>query len=102
MPHHQLVNPVLALCPPSGITLNADVLVIVTSAAQFCRLALQGNGIVADPEEVRTVEKFATPANITDLGSFQGFVNQMAEFSPDIAAAAQLLRLLMDPRHAFM
>lgn len=101
LPHLQRVNTVLARCRGNGITLNADKFLLATPAVQFCGFVLSADGIAADPEKVRAIADFTTPANITDLRSFMGLVNQLAEFSPDISAAAQPLRPLMSPRRAF-
>lgn len=99
--HLQRVDKVLARCRVNGITLNAEKFSLATPAVQFCGFVLSADGIAADPEKVRAITDFATPANITDLRSFMGLVNQLAEFSPDIAAAAQPLRPLMSPRRSF-
>ena len=56
--------------------------------------------ISADPEKVQITD-FTTLANITDLRSFMGLVNELAEFSPKISAAAQPLRPLMSQRRTF-
>ena len=62
---------------------------------------LSSEGISADPEEVRAIADFPTLIDITDLRSFMGLVNQLAEFSPEISAAAQPLPPLMNPRCTF-
>ena len=61
-----------------------------------------GYTLSADPEKLSGIRDFPTPANLTDLGSFLGLVNQLAEFSPDISAAAQPLRPLLSPRRTFL
>ncbi|XP_050705846.1 uncharacterized protein LOC126991139 [Eriocheir sinensis] len=98
--HH--VNTVLARCRASGITLNAEKFILAAPAVKFCGFVLSANGIDADPEKVRAITDFPTPANITDLRSFMGLVNQLTEFTPEISAAAQPLRPLMSPRRAFV
>ncbi|XP_050709713.1 uncharacterized protein LOC126994436 [Eriocheir sinensis] len=98
--HH--VNTVLARCRASGITLNAEKFILAAPAVKLCGFVLSANGIDADPEKVRAITDFPTPANITDLRSFMGLVNQLTEFTPEISAAAQPLRPLMSPRRAFV
>ena len=100
--HLQRINVILARCRANGITLNADKFVLAAPAVKFCGFILSANGIEADPEKVRAIADFPTPANITDLRSFMGLVNQLTEFTPDISAAAQPLRPLMSPRRAFV
>ncbi|XP_045124382.1 uncharacterized mitochondrial protein AtMg00860-like [Portunus trituberculatus] len=102
LPHLHRVNTILARCWENGITLNAAKFVLAEPKVKFCEFVLSSEGINADPDKVRAITDFATPANITDLRSFMGLVNQLAEFSPDISAAAQPLRPLLSPRRTFM
>ena len=94
----ELTTSLLAAVLIHGITLNAEKFALARPAVKFCGLMLSMDGIAADPDQVRTIAKFATPANITDLRSFIGLVNQLAEFSPEISTAAHPLRPLMSPR----
>lgn len=94
--HLYRVNTVLQLCRAHGITLNAEKFTMAASSVRFCGFVLSADGIAADPEKVRAIADFITPAHITDV------VNQLAEFTPDISAAAQPLRPLMSPRKAFI
>ena len=100
--HLQRVNEVLSRCRTHGITLNADKFVLASQDVSFCGYQLSTKGIAADPEKVRAIRDFAKPANLTDLRSFMGLVNQLTEFSPDISSAAAPLRPLMSPRKAFL
>ncbi|XP_066982164.1 uncharacterized protein [Macrobrachium rosenbergii] len=68
----------------------------------FCGFTLSEEGIAADPGRVAALQDFPTPSNLTDLRSFMGLVNQLAEFTPDIALTAQPLRPLMSPKGSFM
>ncbi|XP_068235682.1 uncharacterized protein [Palaemon carinicauda] len=64
----------------------------------FCGYNLSRDGISADQQKVGAIKDFPNSANLTDLSSFIGLVNQLAEFTPDIAIAAQPLRPLMSPK----
>ncbi|XP_068246738.1 uncharacterized protein [Palaemon carinicauda] len=70
-------------------------------SVSFCGYQLSEEGIAADPGKASAIRDFPTPTNLTDLRSFMGLVNQLAEFTPDIAATAQPLRPLMSPKRAF-
>lgn len=63
------------------------------------------SAIRAPPElmqkKVSAIKDLAKPANIPDIRSFMGLVNQLTDFTPDIAAAAQPLRPLMSPKRKF-
>ena len=100
--HLRRVNDILARCRAHGITLNAKKFVLAAPSVNFCGYRLSKDGIGADPEKVRAITEFPTPATLTDLRSFMGLVNQLADFTPDIAAAAGPLRPLMSPKKAFV
>ncbi|XP_037800629.1 uncharacterized protein LOC119595591 [Penaeus monodon] len=93
---------VLLRCCAHGITMNADKFVFTAPKVSFCGYILSGNGIAAEEEKDRAIAEFPKPANLTDLRSFMGLVNQLAEFTPAIAESAEVLRPLMSPKHAFI
>ncbi|ROT64569.1 hypothetical protein C7M84_017475 [Penaeus vannamei] len=88
----------LSRCRAHGITLNKDKFMVAATNVSFCGYP---EGIAADPEKVAAIRDYPTPSNITDLRSFMGLVNQLADFSPEIAATAQPLRPLMSPKRSF-
>lgn len=99
--HLQRLDNVLSKCRTYGITLNADKFVLAAPTVTFCGYQLSKDGVAADPEKVRAIAEFATPANLTDLRSFMGLVNQLADFSTEISTAAAPLRPLMSPKRTF-
>lgn len=99
--HLQRVHQMLSRCRTHGITLNKDKFVVADSRVSFCGYNLSAEGISADEDRVIAIRDFPKPANLTDLRSFMGLVNQLSEFTPDIAAAAQPLRPLMSPKRTF-
>lgn len=102
LPHLHRVNDVLARCRSHGITLNAEKFVLAAEVVSYCGYQLSHDGIAADPGKVRAITDFVKPANLTDLRSFMGLANQLADFSPDVSAAAAPLRPLMSPKRAFV
>ena len=99
--HLERVYEVLVRCRTHGITINADKFVLAASEVSFCGYGISGEGIAADDTKVRAITEFPKPANITDVRSFMGLVNQLGDFSPHIAETAEPLRALMSPRRAF-
>ncbi|XP_064077716.1 uncharacterized protein LOC135195389 [Macrobrachium nipponense] len=75
---------------------------VAETRVNFCGFTLSEEGIAADPGRVAALQDFPTPSNLTDLCSFMGLVNQLAEFTPDIALTAQPLRPLMSPKRSFL
>ncbi|XP_064083075.1 uncharacterized protein LOC135199087 [Macrobrachium nipponense] len=88
--------------PPYGITLNKDKFTVAAPKVNFCDNVLSSDGIVADPVKVSIICDFPTPSNVTDLRSFMGLVNQLADFTPDIADTAQHLNPLISPKRSFI
>ncbi|XP_069994141.1 uncharacterized protein [Penaeus vannamei] len=91
--HLRRVFQMLSRCRAHGITLNKDKFMVAATNVSFCGYNISPEGIAADPEKVAAIRDYPTPSNITDLRSFMGLVNQLADFSPEIAATAQPLRL---------
>ncbi|XP_068227654.1 uncharacterized protein [Palaemon carinicauda] len=100
--HLQRIHEVLTRCRKFGITLNKDKFVVAAPSVNFCGYTLSGDGISVDHQKVSAIKDFPTPASLTDLRSFMGLVNQLAEFTPDISVAAQPLRPLMSPKRTFV
>ncbi|XP_064108002.1 uncharacterized protein LOC135216558 [Macrobrachium nipponense] len=92
----------LTRCCQYDITLNKDKFTLAAPKVNFCGYVLSSNGIAADPNKVSTIHDFPIPSNVTDLRSFMGLVNQLADFTPDIAAAVQPLHPLMSPIPSFI
>ncbi|ROT75492.1 hypothetical protein C7M84_005962 [Penaeus vannamei] len=99
--HLRRVFQMLSRCRAHGITLNKDKFMVAATNVSFCGYNISPEGIAADPEKVAAIRDYPTPSNITDLRSFMGLVNQLADFSPEIAATAQPLRPLMSPKRSF-
>jgi len=100
--HIQQVDQMLRRCRKNGITLNRDKFVIAAPSVSFCGYTISNKGIEADQDRVSAIRDFPTPANVTDLRSFMGLVNQLSELTPSIAATAQTLRPLLSPKRTFI
>lgn len=81
---------------------SSDKFVVAAPSVNFCGHIFSGSGIKADPEKVSTTKYVLTPGNLTDLHSFMGLINQLAEFSPDISAEVQDLCPLVTPKRTFL
>ena len=100
--HLQQGYGMLIRCRKNGITINCDKFVVAASGVNFCGYNILSKGIAADPGKVAAIRDFPSPTKLTNLRSFMGLVNQLTEFTPDIAATAQSLRPLMSPRRVFI
>ncbi|XP_066951847.1 uncharacterized protein [Macrobrachium rosenbergii] len=99
--HLQHIHQMLTRCHQYGITRNKEKFATAAPKVNFCGYVLSSHSITADPK-VSAICDFPTPSNVTDLRSFVGLVNQLADFTLDITATAQPLRPLMSPNvHSF-
>ena len=99
--HVHRVRQVLLRCREHGITLNKRKFVFAATDTSFCGYNLSPAGIAADPAKLRAISEFPAPTNITELRSFLGLVNQLGDFTADIASSAEALRGLLRPRNTF-
>ena len=51
--------------------------------------------MAAEPSKVEAIGRFPKPTSITEMRSFFGLVNQLADFCPEIATTATPLRSLL-------
>lgn len=58
--------------------------VLAAPKVSFRVFRLNKDGIAPD-EKVRAIADFPNPANMTDMRSFFHLVNQLAEFTPQVA-----------------
>ncbi|XP_042240925.1 uncharacterized protein LOC121878668 [Homarus americanus] len=100
--HVQRVREILLWCRQHGITMNRSKFVFATKSVQLCGFGVSAGGVRADSEKIKAIAEFAVPTNITDLWSFLGLVNQLADFTPSIASAADKLRTLLTPKYEFV
>lgn len=84
------------------MTINKEKFIFASSHVHFCGFDIDAEGIQADPAEIKAIAKFHTPESLTDLRSFFGLVNQLANFTPNISDAAETLRPLLSPRRCFV
>lgn len=96
--HMKRIHQVLTRCQKYGITLTKDKFIVATPSTYFCIYILNSDGISAYADKSAESHTSPKPANLTDLRSFLGLVNQLAEFTPDIATTVQPLRPLMSPK----
>ena len=76
--------------------------VFATPTAHFCGYNISKDGVSVDPAKVQAVGDFPVPTTLRELRSFYGIVNQLADFSPEVASAAGTLRELLSPKKEFV
>ena len=93
---------VLERCRENKITLNPKKFKFGEEEVDYVGYKIGKTGIRADPTKIEAISKFPTPTNLVELRSFMGLVNQLSDFSPDIAGAAEPLRGLLKIKNAYV
>ena len=99
--HVQHVRDILRRCEEKGISLKREKFIFAKPEVDFCGYKISANGYKIDPRITKAITDFPKPANITDLRSFFGLANQLANFTDDIASKMEPLRELLKPRNEF-
>ena len=92
----------LQTCRENGITLGKKKFAFAATEVKFAGYIVSEAGVKSDPAKTDAIAQFLKPTNITEMRSFFGLVNQLGDFSPDIATAASPLRSLLRPSESFM
>ncbi|KAG0722364.1 Transposon Ty3-I Gag-Pol polyprotein [Chionoecetes opilio] len=101
-PTHPSPSPSSAAMQLHRITINRKKFMFASPTAHFCGYIISKDGVSADPGKTKAVADFPVPTNLTTLRSFFGVVNQLADFSTEVAEAADTLRALLSPRKEFV
>ena len=92
----------LSACRENKIKLRASKMLLAQEKVDFAGYVVGKSGISADPNKISAIAKYPKPSNLTELHSFLGLVGQLADFSVDIAATANPLRLLLRSSNQFL
>lgn len=74
------------------MTINKDKFVFASTYVHFCGFDIDKEGIQADPAMIKAIAEFPTSESLTELRSFFGLVNHLADFTLNISSAAETLR----------
>ena len=80
---HERVRLVLGRCRDMGITISLKKLEMGQSI-KFAGHIVSADGVKPDPEKIKALTDFPAPKNLTELRSFLGLANQLANFVPDL------------------
>ena len=99
--HISSIIAILERCRHHSITLNPAKFTFAAESVDFVGYRIGKHGIQADPAKVAAIVDFPTPTNISELRSFFGMVNQLGQFSMEVASAAEPLRPLLKSKNIF-
>ena len=101
--HVERVRNMLQWCREHQITLSSGrKFSFARERVEWAGYVIGPGEISPDPAKLEAITKFPAPTNITEMRRFMGMVEQMAEFSPHISAAATPLRPLLSPSNPFI
>ena len=100
--HIQKVWKILEACEENSITLNPDKVNFAQEEVSYCGYILNKDGFTVDRRKTDAIRNFPKPTCITDLRSFMGLVNQLTDFSSEIAKKAEPLRHLLKKNTVWM
>ena len=92
---------VFARCEEWGITLSKHKFQLGESVV-FAGFVISADGIKADPVKTEAIAKFKVPIDITNLRSFIGLANQLADFAPDLKHCMTPLQGLLSKKNAWL
>ncbi|XP_048586619.1 uncharacterized protein K02A2.6-like [Nematostella vectensis] len=93
-PHDSRVRKVLQRLKDAGVTLN-EKCEFSKQRMKFLGHVISEDGVEADPEKTKAIQDFPRPTTVTELQRFNGMVNQLAKFIPDLATINEPLRQLL-------
>ena len=99
--HIMRIIQVLERCRKHKITLSPNKFVFAQPEVKYVGYIIGREGIKVDPEKVKAIREFPRPTNISELRSFDGMVNQIGNFSTEIAEAQGVLRELRQKKNMF-
>ena len=99
--HDAKVRQVLKLLSDAGVTLNQKC-EFSRSSIKFLGHIIDGSGVTADPDKTQAIRNFPAPQNITELQRFNGMVNQLGKFIPNLAEINLSLRQLLRKDQAWL
>ena len=82
--HDFNLNKFLERCATKGIKLNRDKLELRMEKISFMGHIISREGLKTDPEKVRAITDFPTPASVEELRRFLGMVNYLARYVPHL------------------
>ena len=72
------------------------------SKVKFAGYVIGKNGIEVDPDKIKAVNRFPTPATRQDLKCFMGLINQFRQFSQAVTKGSYLLKPLLSTRNQYI
>ena len=92
--HDKRVRAVLRRLQDARVTLNQKC-EFARKRITFLGHIVSADGIEVDPKKTQAIQDFPAPTTVTELQRFNGMVNQLAKFLPNLAQVNEPLRQLL-------
>ena len=100
--HETHVRQFLQRCADKGVSLHKDKFKFCETEVTFAGFKLSREGYKVDDSPLNAIRDFPLPTNVTDLRSFFGLANQLANNTASIAQCLQPLRPLLSTKNEFV
>ena len=93
--HDKHLKAFMARCRELGVKLNAEKMETALDTVTFMGHRISKSGLGIDPEKVSAITSMKEPENVGELRRFNGMINYIAKFVPNLATAMQPLHNLL-------
>ena len=100
--HVTHVRQFLQRCADKGVSLHRDKFKFCETEVTFAGFKLSREGYKVDDSLLNAIRDFPLPTNVTNLRSFFGLANQLANNTASIAQCLQPLRPLLSTKNEFV
>ena len=92
----------LQRCADKGLSLHKHKFRFCETEVTFAGFKLSREGYKVDDSQLNAIRDFPIPTNVTDLRSFFGLINQLANNTATIAQCLEPLRPLLSTKNEFV
>jgi hypothetical protein len=100
--HENDVRCFLQRCREQSIALNPKKFFYAQKQVTFAGMHLSSSGCAIDAKLLEAIKEFPVPADLTDLRSFFGLINQLSSFTDKISELAKPLQSLLKKTTQFV
>ena len=97
--HDNRVRAVLERIQKAGLTLNEAKCCFNQTSVKFLGHIVDADGIRPDPDKISAIVNYPQPRDKTEIRRFNGMLNQLSKFVPNLATITAPIRLLLREQH---
>ena len=97
--HDTRLKRVMNIIAKAGITLNGEKCEFKKKSVKFLGHIIDEHGVRADPNKVKAITELKPPENISEVRRFLGMINQLSNFSENLALKTKPICELLEKRN---